>query len=89
MTREEKDKILKVLTEDRNDFARDCGRRTAIENGKVMGADYMIQRFIDAFDTVVEPSEPESESKRYVELAESYVQGLRAGLAEGENNDKS
>lgn len=84
MTKEEKDKILKALAEDRNDFARDCERRTAIENGKVMGADYMMQRFLDILKTEVEPSEPESESKRYQEIAKSYVQGLRAGLEEGD-----
>lgn len=91
MTKEEKDKILKALAEDRNDFARDCDRRTAIEDGKVMGADYMMQRFLDIFRTVdtsdhdcCDCKNEESESKHYAELAKSFVQGCREGLKEGE-----
>lgn len=49
MTKEEKDKIIKELVDERNNFARDCERRTAEENGKVIGADYMLQRFLDCF----------------------------------------
>lgn len=55
MTKEEKDKILKALAEDRNDYARDCNRRIAEENGKITGADYMLQRFLDILNTEVEP----------------------------------
>jgi hypothetical protein len=47
MTKTEKDRILKELVEDRNNYARDCDRRIALESGKVSGADYMLQRFID------------------------------------------
>ena len=57
MTREQKDKILKVLAEDRNNYARDCERRIAGENGKIAGADYMIQRFLDVLKTEAEPQE--------------------------------
>lgn len=59
MTKEQKDKILKALAEDRNDFARDCNRRIAEENGKITGADYMLQRFLDILRTEVEPQESE------------------------------
>lgn len=59
MTREQKDKILKALAEDRNDYARDCDRRIAEEQGKIRGADYMIQRFLDVLRTEVEPQESE------------------------------
>lgn len=55
MTREQKDKILKALAEDRNDYVRDCNIRIAKEQGKIIGADYMLQRFIDALRTDVEP----------------------------------
>lgn len=55
MTKEQKDKILKVLAEDRNDYARDCQRRVTEENGKIKGADYMLQRFFDILETEVEP----------------------------------
>ena len=51
MTREQKDKILKAIAEDRNDYARDCNRRIAEENGKIIGADYMLQRFLDILRT--------------------------------------
>ena len=59
MTREQKDKILKELAEDRNDDARDCDRRIAEEQGKIRGADYMLQRFLDVLRTEVEPQESE------------------------------
>ena len=59
MTREQEDKILKVLVEDRNNYARDCNRRIAEENGKITGADYMLQRFLDVLRTEVEPQESE------------------------------
>ena len=59
MKKEQKDKILKVLVEDRNDYARECNRRVAEEQGKIIGADYMLQRFLDVLKTEVEPQESE------------------------------
>jgi len=59
MTKEQKDKILKALAEDRNDYARDCGRRIVEEQGKIIGADYMLQRVLDVLKTEVEPQESE------------------------------
>lgn len=59
----EKDKILKALAEDRNDYARDCTRRIAEENGKITGADYMLQRFLDVLNTEVEPQESEDKNE--------------------------
>lgn len=64
MTKEQKDKILKALAEDRNDYARDCDRRIAEEHGKIIGADYMIQRFLDVLNTEVEPQESEERDDR-------------------------
>ena len=61
MTKEQKDKILKALAEDRNYYARECDRRIAKENGRIDGADYMIQRFLDVLKTDVEPEESEEE----------------------------
>lgn len=55
MTKEQRKKILDVLAEERNGYARDCQKRIAEENGKVTGADYMFQRFIDILNT--EPEE--------------------------------
>lgn len=57
MTREQKDKILKALAEDRNYYARECENRITAEQDKIMGADYMIQRFLDILNTEVEPQE--------------------------------
>ena len=51
MTKEQKDKILKALAEDRNYYARECETRIEKEHGKIEGADYMIQRFIDILNT--------------------------------------
>ncbi len=61
MKKEQKDKIQKALAEDRNDYARDCNRRIAEENGKIIGADYMLQRFLDILRTEVETQESEVE----------------------------
>lgn len=57
MTREQKDKILIALAVERNAFATDCNRRIAEENGKIRGADYMIQRFRDILHTEFELQE--------------------------------
>lgn len=57
MTKEQKEKILKALAEDRNDYARDCQRRVEREWGKIEGADYMFQRFLDVLNTEDEPQE--------------------------------
>ena len=59
MTKEQKDKILKALAEDRNDYARECEKRITAEQGKIMGADYMVQRFLDILKTEVESQEKE------------------------------
>ena len=61
MTKEQKDKILKALADDRNGYARDCERRIVEEQGKIIGADYMLQRFLDILKTEVEPQESEGE----------------------------
>ena len=59
MTKEEKDKIFKLLAEDKNEYARMCEREIATENGKITGADYMIQRFFDILNTKVKSKEGE------------------------------
>ena len=59
MTQEQKDKILKALAEDRNNYARDCQERIEKEYGKIEGADYMLQRFLDVLRTEVGPQESE------------------------------
>jgi len=59
MTQEQKDKILKALAEDRNNYARDCQERIEKEYGKIEGADYMLQRFLDVLRTEVESQESE------------------------------
>ena len=61
MTQEQKDKILKAIAEDRNNFARDCQERIEREYGKIEGADYMLQRFLDILRTEVESQESEGE----------------------------
>lgn len=59
MKKEQRDKILKVMAEERNNYARDCNRRIAEEQGKIRGADYMLQRFLDVLSTEIEPQESE------------------------------
>lgn len=47
MTKEEINKIKKVMVDERNSWARDCDRRAEEEHGKIIGADYMLQRFLE------------------------------------------
>ena len=61
MTKEQKCRILQEMTEDRNNYAIECNRRIAEEHGKIAGADYMIQRFLDILNIEVEPHESEDE----------------------------
>lgn len=61
MTKEQKDKIIKALAEERNDYVTDCNRRIEKEQGRILGADYMIQRFLDIIRTEDEPQENEEE----------------------------
>ena len=68
MTKEEKDKILKAMAEERNYYAKERERLIAEEQGKVIGADYMLQRFFDVLNTEVEPQkgdcEPQERSEK-------------------------
>jgi hypothetical protein len=57
MTKEQKDKILELMAEERNCYASGCNRRIAEEQGKIIGADYMLQRFLDVLRTKVQPQE--------------------------------
>ena len=57
MTKEQKDKIFKILAEDINNFARECERRITTEQGKIRGADYMLQRFLDILNTESEDND--------------------------------
>lgn len=57
MTQKQKDKILKVLAENRNNFVNECQERISKEHGKIIGADYMLQRFLDILRTYKVESE--------------------------------
>jgi flagellar biosynthesis chaperone FliJ len=59
MIKEQKDKILKALAEDRNNYAKDCNMRIEKEYGRIDGADYMLQRFLDILHTEIETQESE------------------------------
>ena len=59
MTKEQKDTILKVMADERNHYARECERRIAEEHGKIIGADYILQRLLEALLTDIEPQESE------------------------------
>ena len=49
---------LKIF-EDGMKIAKDCNKRIARENGKIEGADYMLQRFLDILRSEVDPQESE------------------------------
>lgn len=77
MTKEQKDKILKALAEDRNNYARDCQERIEREYGKIEGADYMLQRFLDVLKTEDEILEKEvntDEPPRYSDFLKAYAE---------------
>ena len=46
MIKEEKEKILKAMVEERNYYVKGRERRLAEEQGKIAGADYMMQMLI-------------------------------------------
>lgn len=50
MTKEEKDMIKKAMVNERNSWVRDCDSRIAVEHGKIIGADYMLQRFLESIN---------------------------------------
>ena len=62
MTKEQKDKILKVMAEERNNYARGCNERIEKEFGKIAGADYMLQRFLDVLRAEVGQQGSESDA---------------------------
>ena len=77
MTQEQKDKILKALAEDRNNYARDCQERIEKEYGKIEGADYMLQRFLDVLKTEDEILEKEvntDEPPRNSDFLKAYAE---------------
>ena len=61
MTKEQKDKLIKALADERNEYVRGCTRAIAEEHGKVTGADYMLRRFLDILEAEIEPQESEVE----------------------------
>ena len=63
MTKEQKDKILKALVEYRNDYARECEEQISAEQGKIIGANYMLQIFLDVLSKEVEPQKRNCEPK--------------------------
>ena len=74
MTKEQKDKILKTLAEVRNDYVRECNNRIEKEDGKIIGADYMLQRFLNVLRTEVEPKEKKYEHMTADELVELFTE---------------
>lgn len=74
MTKEQKDKILKALAEDRNDYAREIERRIAAEQGKITGADYMLQRFINILNTEELLESLDKQDRAATEDAEQFLQ---------------
>lgn len=57
MMKEQKDRILRVLVANRNDYVRECERRIAEEQGKITGADRMANIFLDILDAESQESE--------------------------------
>lgn len=59
MRKEQKDKILEILVDMKIAYTKDCEKRIAIEQGKVMGAEFMLCRIIDILSTETEHQECE------------------------------
>lgn len=47
MTKEEKDKLLDLMSKERNDYAQHIAIEEAKLRGKIEGAEYMRYRFLD------------------------------------------
>ena len=64
ITKEQKDRILTQMAAERNGYVRECRERIGEENGKIAGADYMLERFLDLLCTeVASEVEPPTESE--------------------------
>lgn len=50
MTKEQKDKILKELVEDRDYYVRECQNQIERECGKIDGASWLLERFKKILD---------------------------------------
>lgn len=60
MTREEKDKLLALMGEERNSYAAHINREVDRLYGKIEGVDYMLNRLLDFFhNDSHEPQESE------------------------------
>lgn len=57
MTENQKDKILDVIREDKRQYVRECEKQRMMEQGKIFGADYMMQSIINILDDCVKKSE--------------------------------
>ncbi len=49
MTREEKDKLLTLMGEERNSYSDHINKEVARLYGKIEGADYILNRLLDYF----------------------------------------
>ena len=66
-------------------YAQDFNNRAyALMDADWIGYFDTLDEVIEFLGISVEIDKAESESKRYMELAKSYIQGLRAGLEESE-----
>lgn len=57
MTREEKDKLLKLMGEERNSYSAHINREIDRLYGKIEGADYILSRLLDYFHNDSEDKE--------------------------------
>ena len=57
MTREEKDKLLTLMGEERNSYSEHIKREIDRLYGKIEGADYILNRLIDYFHNDSEDKE--------------------------------
>lgn len=55
MTIEQKDRILKKLAKISNTYAIDCDRKIAEEQGKIIGAEHMMQTISELLSIEDEP----------------------------------
>ena len=63
MTREEKDKLLTLMGEERNSYAEHINREVDKLFGKIEGADFMLHRLLDHFHNDSYKPEESEETK--------------------------
>ena len=57
MTKKQKDKIIELMAAEKYDYAKECEKRITAEQGKIIGADWMIKKLLDILESEIDEEE--------------------------------